>query len=153
LNLLLYLNEEWQESWGGVLELHVDPWNPARDRTKRVLPLLNRCVLFATSEKSWHGFTALKLDGKRISRRSFALYLYTKKQDAGARFIPHDLTVFVDRPLPPQIRPGHTLAEEDVRALERLITRRDMKLKHLYDRAIQLSNDVEILTERYKRGR
>src|SRR5690606_14149477 len=56
LNLLLYLNDEWDESWGGALELHTNPWlHPALDEVKTISPVLNRCVIFATSDRSWHG--------------------------------------------------------------------------------------------------
>jgi hypothetical protein len=76
LNLLLYLNPDWEESQGGCLELRRDPREPA----SRVLPLFNRAVLFETSERSWHGFEAIR----RGTRRSIALYFYTEERRATA---------------------------------------------------------------------
>jgi radical SAM superfamily enzyme YgiQ (UPF0313 family) len=146
LNLLLYLNDEWQEAWGGSLELHTNPWEPWHDETKSVLPIFNRCVIFATSHRSWHGVRTLK-GNRPLSRKSFALYLYTRERPDDQPFIPSDLTVFIDRPLPPHITVGHTLSAADVKLLQRLLFRRDVKLRHLYDRAICLSNDVARLEE------
>ena len=76
LNLILFLNPEWEASWGGSLELHLNPWLPAEEnRVKSVLPIENRCVLFETSERSWHGFPAIRFpEGrKELSRRSMTL--------------------------------------------------------------------------------
>ncbi|NES82115.1 MAG: 2OG-Fe(II) oxygenase, partial [Moorea sp. SIO2B7] len=47
LNLLIYLNKNWQEEYGGHFEL----WD--RDMTrceKKVLPIFNRCVIFSTTD-------------------------------------------------------------------------------------------------------
>ncbi|WP_395173049.1 2OG-Fe(II) oxygenase [Roseibium alexandrii] len=52
LNAIIYLNDEWKEEWGGCLQVHKDPWDPANDWTKTYLPLKNRCVLFETNEYS-----------------------------------------------------------------------------------------------------
>jgi len=52
LNLLLYLNKDWREEFGGHLEL----WSPDMKRcAHRVLPLFNRCVVFSTTDNSFHG--------------------------------------------------------------------------------------------------
>ena len=146
VNLLLYLNPEWDEAWGGALELHLDPWAPPhQNRIQTVAPAFNRCVIFETSDHSWHGFEPIRLprDKKALSRRSFALYLYTRDEPRDIKTIPADLTVFVDRPLPPEIRAGRKLSEEDMDLLSHLIVRRDWKLKYLYDRAITLFNELK----------
>ena len=52
LNLLVYLNKEWREEYGGHLEL----WN--REVTvceRRILPVFNRTVVFSTTDFSFHG--------------------------------------------------------------------------------------------------
>ena len=144
VNVLLYLNTEWDEAWGGSLELHVNPWLPAdQNPIKRLAPAFNRCVLFETSDHSWHGFQRIRLpkDKQGMTRRSFAFYLYTREAPNGFPKIPGDLTVFVDRPLPPEFKAGRRLTEEDVQLLKHLIVRRDWKLRNLYDRAIALYND------------
>ncbi|MBM4242979.1 MAG: 2OG-Fe(II) oxygenase [Deltaproteobacteria bacterium] len=138
LNLLLYLNDEWDEAWGGALELHTNPWRPPHEnRITTIPPLANRCVIFETSDRSWHGFRRIALPENRrhLSRRSFAMYLYTRERPA-LPLIPHDVTIYTDRPLPDRIHAGYTLTEADVAELGALVSRRDRKLEYLYGRAI-----------------
>lgn len=75
LNILVYFNKDWKPEWGGNIEL----W----DRDVKVChqslsPLFNRCVVFATSEISYHGVTAVNCPPDR-TRKSFAAYYYTKE--------------------------------------------------------------------------
>ena len=45
LNVLIYLNTEWDEAWGGHLEL----WEAERKTcVKRIAPIFNRAVIFDT---------------------------------------------------------------------------------------------------------
>ncbi len=138
LNMLLYLNPVWDDAWGGALELHTNPWlHPALNEVKTVSPLFNRCVLFETSDRSFHGFRRIDLppDERETSRRSIAVYFYTKQRPP-CPLIPHDITIYTDRPLPEHIREGHTLSGQDVATLEGLLARRDRKLEYLYGRAV-----------------
>lgn len=48
LNVLLFLNPEWDPAWGGVLYL-------GKDQQVSVLPLMNRTVVFECGQDSWHG--------------------------------------------------------------------------------------------------
>jgi Rps23 Pro-64 3,4-dihydroxylase Tpa1-like proline 4-hydroxylase len=156
VNLLLYLNAEWDESWGGGLELHVNPWLPDdKNPIVTISPVFNRCILFETSDHSWHGFRAIRLppDRKGLTRRSFALYLYTRVKPRDFAIIPADLTVFVDRPLPPEFRSGRTLSEQDARVLRSAVVRRDWKLRHLYDRALTLYHEWRVSEERLAEAR
>jgi Rps23 Pro-64 3,4-dihydroxylase Tpa1-like proline 4-hydroxylase len=84
LNLIVYLNEQWEPGWGGELELHSDPWDVEANRTVSILPGMNRAVIFETTETSWHGFSQIRLpQGHRhASRRSFAICLYTRERPA-----------------------------------------------------------------------
>jgi hypothetical protein len=78
LNLLLYLNPEWDEQWGGQIEL----WDTAVKHCHVSLaPVLARCVIFETSEISFHGVAPLKCPADR-TRQSFATYYYTKEPPA-----------------------------------------------------------------------
>ena len=143
LNLIVYLNHEWDDAWGGSLELHSDP-RAADDRVKLVTPLYNRAVIFETTETSWHGFSRIGLpaDKKNLSRRSIALYFYTKDRPQEELADTHS-TIYVDRPLPERFRPGHTLSEADVHELRILLMRRDQHNQRLYRDITQLTGQVE----------
>ena len=69
LNLIVYLNRAWDASWGGSLELHRDPAGD-REAPVSIVPAFNRCVIFETSERSWHGFDRLALPAESgVSRK------------------------------------------------------------------------------------
>jgi 2OG-Fe(II) oxygenase superfamily len=74
VNILIYLNENWQESYGGHFEL----WN--EDMTewkKRELPIFNRMVIFNTTDFSYHGHPEPLNCPSNRSRKSLALYYYS----------------------------------------------------------------------------
>ena len=78
LNLLIYLNPQWQADWGGDLELHSNPRQPEENRIKSFVPIFNRCLIFETNEYSWHGFSQINLpeNQRHLSRKSLSIYLY-----------------------------------------------------------------------------
>lgn len=134
LNLIIYLNPEWQDEWGGSLQLHRDPYLPPdQDEIVTLTPLLNRCVMFETTENSWHGFTRINLpaDRQALSRKSFALYYYTDTRPAEEAAEEHS-TVYVERHMSPRFRAGLTLSEDDVQELKVLFARRDQHMRRLY---------------------
>lgn len=130
LNLLIYLNHEWDPAWGGAIELHSDPYHPASDDVKLFLPLFNRAVIFETSEYSWHGFERIRLPENKclLSRKSFSIYLYTKDRPLDEVVAPHT-TFYVPRPLPAHLRTGHTLTDDDMREIEIRMQSRDGLLR------------------------
>lgn len=74
INLLIYLNENWEEEYGGHFEL----WE--RDMSKcavRIAPLFNRVAVFSTTGDSWHGHPDVLTCPPDRSRKSIALYYYT----------------------------------------------------------------------------
>jgi len=74
INLLLYLTPNWQEEWGGNLELwETDMSSKAKD----VLPIQNRAIIFNTTTKSFHGHPHPLQCPNDIYRYSIALYYFT----------------------------------------------------------------------------
>jgi hypothetical protein len=78
VNLILYLNEGWQDAWGGALEL----WD--RDMSacaQRIPPVFNRVAIFNTDETSFHGYPAPITCPEEVTRKSLALYYFTVEED------------------------------------------------------------------------
>jgi hypothetical protein len=74
LNVLVYLNRDWQPEWGGGLEL----WSAdMQRRERRIDPVFNRMVVFSTTERSYHGHPEPLACPDDRSRRSMALYYYS----------------------------------------------------------------------------
>jgi hypothetical protein len=74
VNILLYLNDEWRDEWGGKLEL----WD--KDMTAcqaKVTPKGNRMLVFTTSFDSFHGHPDGLTCPEDVARRSMALYYFT----------------------------------------------------------------------------
>jgi hypothetical protein len=74
LNLIIYLNRDWEEEYGGHLEL----WDRALTQCeKKVAPIAGRAVIFSTLRDSWHGHPHPLACPEHMSRKSIALYYYT----------------------------------------------------------------------------
>lgn len=95
VNVLIYLNEVWDENWGGCLELwsEDDLANEAGAPARTIAPLFNRMVVFSTTDFSYHGHPhALRCPPDR-TRNSLALYYYSKDRPAEeVRFGALDMT-------------------------------------------------------------
>jgi hypothetical protein len=143
LNLIVYLNREWSDSWGGSLQLHSDP-RARDDRVTTITPLYNRAVIFETTEWSWHGFPRIAMpdDRRELSRRSVALYFYTTDRPADELAATHS-TIYVDNPLPVRFQPGLTLDASDVEELRGLLARRDQHNQRLYRDLTDLTGQLE----------
>jgi len=145
LNLIVYLNHEWEAAWGGALELHSDPWNAAANRKLSVLPLFNRAVVFETNEVSWHGFAEIRLPEqmKALSRKSFAIYLYTKERPA-AETAPEHATVYVPEGMP-EWTAGRMLNESDLILLRARFANLRGQLRFLYEREKRDNAQLDLL--------
>ncbi len=101
LNLLIYLNKNWQEEYGGQLEF----WDKDMTRCeKKVLPIFNRCVIFTTTDFSYHGHPEPLTCPEGQTRKSLALYYYSNGRPEEETLNQHS-TLF-------QARPGESLLQE-----------------------------------------
>jgi len=78
INCIYYCTPDWQEEWGGNLEL----WD--EDATKcvsSITPKFNRLAIFRVSGKSWHGQPFPLQTPPNVRRNSLALYYYSAEQD------------------------------------------------------------------------
>ena len=91
-NALLYMNENWDETYGGHLHL-VD--GESGEVARSILPIANRFVLFDTTTKSWHGHPVPLTCPSDRARLSLASYYYTHKPPHD--FIRHQNTTFLER--------------------------------------------------------
>jgi hypothetical protein len=74
INVLIYLNENWEEEYGGHFEL----WE--KDKSKcivRIPPIFNKMAIFSTTYFSCHGHPDPLTCPQGRSRKSLALYYYT----------------------------------------------------------------------------
>jgi hypothetical protein len=91
LNMLIYLNQEWREEFGGHLEL----WDAATGTCRRkILPLFNRTVVFSTTDTSLHGHPHPLTTPPGVTRKSVSLYYYTNGRPEDEKSPPHD-TLFL----------------------------------------------------------
>jgi Rps23 Pro-64 3,4-dihydroxylase Tpa1-like proline 4-hydroxylase len=74
INLLVYLNKDWEESYGGHFEL----WDKdLKKAEKKILPTFNTIAIFSTTDFSYHGHPNPLTCPPDRSRKSLALYYYT----------------------------------------------------------------------------
>jgi Rps23 Pro-64 3,4-dihydroxylase Tpa1-like proline 4-hydroxylase len=140
LNLLVYLNKEWDANWGGSIELHSNPRRPDKNEVTSFTPDFNRAVMFETNEYSWHGFPTIKLpaDKRHLTRKSISIYLYTETRPQH-EIVPEHGTFYVQPPLPPHLEPGHVVTAEDVEELKELLAERDGWIEHYQHVELQVS--------------
>jgi len=87
INLLIYMNKEWQDDWNGNLEL----WEGNSDCMTKgpihsISPKYNQAVLFRTSDISWHGMPEPVKCPEGESRKSIAIYYVSEhRKDATLR--------------------------------------------------------------------
>jgi len=127
VNLLLYLNPTWREEWGGQIQL----WDRnVQTCEQQFSPALNRCVIFETSDISFHGVTPIS-PAAPYPRLSFATYYYTREAPANWKGDVHG-TIFRARPeerfrkyvAAPAEKLQHTLAHHTnsfMRGIKRLV--------------------------------
>lgn len=74
INILIYLNKNWKESYGGDLQL----WDRDMQKCeKSIFPNFNKMVIFSTTDFSNHGHPDPIVCPDYISRKSIALYYFS----------------------------------------------------------------------------
>jgi hypothetical protein len=96
INVLIYLNKDWKEEYGGHFEL----WNKEITRSeKRILPVFNRCAIFSTTSTSYHGHPNPLTCPPDRTRKSIATYYYSNGRPEEAEGVTHRHEVdFRERP-------------------------------------------------------
>ncbi len=91
LNLLIYLNKDWKEEYNGAVEF----WDmEANQRLAMIYPLFNRCVIFETNEISFHGHPIPLNTPPGVTRKSLAVYYYTKNPPENLNAVNEHNTLF-----------------------------------------------------------
>jgi hypothetical protein len=86
VNVLLYLNRDWQLEWGGQLEL----WDRTMSRAeRRIEPVFNRTVVFSITDTAFHGHPEPLRSPPGFPRRSLAFYYYSNGRPAAERSEEH----------------------------------------------------------------
>lgn len=92
LNVLIYLNDDWKEEWGGCFEI----WDKEmRGKVAHFEPTKNRMVCFSTASDTFHGNPEPVNHPNGEPRQSIALYYYTATWDDTRR---EHTTLFKPRP-------------------------------------------------------
>lgn len=95
LNILIYLNKNWKENYGGSLQL----WDKDMKRcVQKILPEFNRMVIFSTTDFSYHGNPDKVSCADNNSRKSIAMYYYSNGRPASERKLGLHSTIFRKRP-------------------------------------------------------
>lgn len=94
INVIVYLNEGWEKTYGGELELWDEKMTKCYDK---VLPVFNRCIIFTTSENSHHGHPDPLTCPDGMTRKSLAWYYYTATSGGVINEDPHS-TLYHARP-------------------------------------------------------
>lgn len=133
LNLLLYLNKDWDPAWGGNLQLHSNPREWENNQIVSRSPDFNRCIIMETSERSWHGFDRVSVpDG--VSRKSISIYMFTEDRPE-SEIAPRHSTFYVQPPISERFAEGLTLTEADAQELSKAMKKRDNWI-HFYQREV-----------------
>lgn len=109
LNLLIYLNKHWKDEYGGHLEL----WDgEVKNCLHKFSPAFNRCVIFETTEVSYHGYDKISVpEGE--SRKSMFCYYYTPIADRS--LVKYHDTIFKPRPTDTTSKKTKTFVKENLK--------------------------------------
>jgi Rps23 Pro-64 3,4-dihydroxylase Tpa1-like proline 4-hydroxylase len=130
LNIILYLNDEWDPAWNGDTQL----WdNTVSECVVKSYPKGNTAIVFVTTEQSWHGVPETILCPQDTYRKTLAFYYVSDlKNDKNVDKKGADengfrtKAIFVKRPSDPcdermeklyAIRPHRLITSEDMKEI------------------------------------
>jgi hypothetical protein len=84
INVLVYLNKDWEENYGGHFEL----WDKNMKKcVTKITPKFNRVAIFSTTDVSYHGHPDPLNCPSHRSRKSLALYYFTNGRPINEKHI------------------------------------------------------------------
>ena len=95
VNVLWYLSDDWDESWGGALEFWDHQTNAER---ARVYPHFNSLAVFSTGSTSLHGHPRPLTCPQGVYRRALNFYYYTQAPVPADVVAPHWTRYLSDKP-------------------------------------------------------
>ncbi len=148
LNLIVYLNKDWEDSWGGAIELHSNPRDADTNKIRSYAPIFNRAIIFETNEYSWHGFPRITLpeSERHRSRKSLSIYLYTKEAPQTA--VAAHATFYVQRQVYDVLKVGDVVDEKMLAELRNLTQRRDDYIAFYQHKEIEHSDTLDRVNRR-----
>jgi len=76
LNILIYFNKDWLDEYNGQLEF----WDEnLKHKVKSISPIFNRCLIFRTDKKSYHGYPEKINIPSKMSRKSLAAWYFVEE--------------------------------------------------------------------------
>jgi Rps23 Pro-64 3,4-dihydroxylase Tpa1-like proline 4-hydroxylase len=96
INVLIYLNKDWKDEYGGHFEL----WDRNVKRAeKKILPVFNRCAIFSTTSVSFHGHPLPLTCPPDRNRKSIATFYYSNgRPEEDAELTHRHEVAFQERP-------------------------------------------------------
>lgn len=88
VNLIFYLNNTWDERWGG----HTELWDAGmRGAVVKVAPVVNTALVFNSDGLSYHGHPEPLRSPEGVARRTLALYYFSEESNPislSTRYVP-----------------------------------------------------------------
>jgi len=115
-NLIIYMNKDWKETYGGNLEL----FDKNLHSQKTLLPGWNTAVLFQTSDISYHGLPKPICCPDDMYRKSLAIYYVSKKREMSETRLKAEFFPLPGQPVDPKLQRLYEIRKS------RLITENDL---------------------------
>lgn len=74
LNVMIYLNKDWQQQYGGYLQLR----KGLTGASKEISPAFNRCIIMQSDDTTYHGYNRLNLP-EGVTRKSLVVHFYQEE--------------------------------------------------------------------------